>query len=242
MGNWLSKQRHMSFLPSISELGTDVLYSDDDITILHPQSKRGIVVYSDVGSTDVITEGLKTGECLFRTNPEQLKRNVQHPYSFFRAPHVSNSEGHPWVSYYDDTIVPHLMKGTLVTLRIDPSHTRVYSSECRTRDIPVILSRCDMKTYYQRIGAVLPHKNGYEIVYIIVDGTPAYCSTARYSRLDNDPSPCYMKYPYRYNCEILCRMPTIPPDWMVDIVHKNEYLKQSGKYLPKYDNFVANIN
>lgn len=70
-------------IQSIQEMGTDVLYEDDNICILHPDSERGIVVYHHFSSINVLTDGLKTGLELHRTSPGSLQRSTYHPYSFF---------------------------------------------------------------------------------------------------------------------------------------------------------------
>ena len=235
MGNILTKLS-VNQLPPIVKLGTDILYKDDDICILHPLSKRGIVVYSSV-DTDVITTGLKTGLYLSITEPAKLQRSIAHPYSFFRAPFVQMPEGLSSEKYYAKEIIKAYKN--IVTIRIDPEQTFVYSSECRViSDAKIKGSRCLMKEYYNRIGNNLPDQRGYMKIYNIYNGNQLYYKYPSHNYSKYNLPNGYMSYPYNRNCEILARVDVIPPDWFVDIIQNGIYYKKNGNYMLTYKNLL----
>ena len=109
----------------------DILYSDDDVCILHPNVKKGILIFTYYSHPDCIN-GLKTGSQL-QNERIYFDRSIIHPYIFFRAPFFSNSIDYTTI----DTEIESSYGKILITspskiwIRIDPDRTYVYSSEIR---------------------------------------------------------------------------------------------------------------
>ena len=121
------------------ELQSDIIYQDKDIAILHPNSNKGIPIWTnyrkhDKNVDDILKVGLKTGEQL-QIEGIDCGRSIYHPYSFFRAPYRKPVEVdkttliHEVVSYYDTNIMKY--DKNKIFIRVDPDRTYVYSSEIR---------------------------------------------------------------------------------------------------------------
>lgn len=116
----------------------DIKYQDEDVAILHPESNKGVLIWTNYNqpenAPDILTTGLKTGEQLQKEGIE-FRRAVYHPYIFFRAPY-RNPENvdkrtpiHEAVSYYDNDFMKY--SKNKIFIRVDPDQTYVYSSEIR---------------------------------------------------------------------------------------------------------------
>jgi len=118
---------------------SDVLFQDENVCILNPSSKRGILVFTISDSWNICDEGLYSHNELRKVHPELGLKNRNHidpthnDLIFFRAPY--NSDVSTFESSYDG-ISPAEMLGTYIkeaiaVIRIDPDKTFVFSSEIR---------------------------------------------------------------------------------------------------------------
>ena len=115
---------------------TDVLFEDEDVCVLRPDSPRGLVVfhkYLERFHDQITREGLVLGSGL-RTGT----RSINHPFIFFRAPSRNSATGHnprrPTLLDISCNYEPcqiDLANPFLFCIRIDPARTAVYSSEAR---------------------------------------------------------------------------------------------------------------
>jgi hypothetical protein len=110
---------------------------------LHPESKRGIVVFSQFTQPkdcNLCIIGLKSGKQL-KNEGYPLERSIAHPYIFFRAPYCSQDQidrasvETEIYSSYGELSKPMPGKGR-VFIRVDPDKTYVFSSEIRAKFIP----------------------------------------------------------------------------------------------------------
>ena len=119
----------------------DIMYEDDNVCILRPELKRGVLVFSifeqPEGIEDLCTLGLKSAEQLQKEGVSFGRSSaVQHPYIFFRAPHKSGEINYSSVDSEiasSFTAVPSGRSGGegCIFIRVDPEKTYVYSSEIR---------------------------------------------------------------------------------------------------------------
>jgi len=117
----------------------DVLYMDDNVCILKPTVKKGIIVrthYTQPDGESLCDVGLKTGEQL-KDEGVDFGRNIFHPYHFFRAPYYSGEIDY---STLETEISSSYGEGQLgitksIYIRVDPDRTFVFSSEIRV-EIP----------------------------------------------------------------------------------------------------------
>jgi len=118
----------------------DILYQDNDVCILKPDVKKGILIFSNIEKRttrkSIYKYGLKTGKQLEKEGID-FGRSMIHDYSFFRAPKMSgpvirDSIESELVSLYG----PDLNLRLKVWIRIDPTRTFVYSSEIRAKFRP----------------------------------------------------------------------------------------------------------
>jgi hypothetical protein len=114
----------------------DILFCDNDVCILKPEIKKGIVIFTNYtqpkNMPSLCESGLKTG---YQLQKEGINfgRNIIHDCIFFRAPYYSNIIDYTTInteiisSYGEE----HQDKATQIWIRIDPERTFVYSSEIR---------------------------------------------------------------------------------------------------------------
>ena len=121
-------------LEHIQQHQPDIMYQDNDVTILHPKSDRGIIIWTNYVQPDsspyIYETGLKTGEQLHKEGIE-FGRAVYHPYIFFRAPYRKPDKATPnnVESYYDEDLFNS--SKNKIFIRVDPDKTYTYSSEIR---------------------------------------------------------------------------------------------------------------
>jgi hypothetical protein len=124
----------------------EVLYQDNDVCILNPKFKKGVIVWTNFtqpeGMESLCTAGLKTGKQLHSEGID-LGRSVAHPYIFFRAPYYNNPINYSTVeseinSLYGELPNPAPGNGRAF-IRVDPENTYVYSSEIREEYRPKLL-------------------------------------------------------------------------------------------------------
>lgn len=116
--------------------GTDVLFKDENVCILKPESKRGVLVHSlytqPANTEPICTSGLKTGQQLQKEGID-FERSIIHDVIYFRAPFLPGPIDYTSVeteikSSFGDEV---LNKPSVVWIRVDPDLTNVFSSGIR---------------------------------------------------------------------------------------------------------------
>ena len=120
----------------------EVFFQDDDVCILYPQVKRGILVFSIFNVVDVpavYEEGLvSAAEFISRKDPD-FKNNAIYDNDdaiYFKAPFTYTDDNSLSLeTYYQDNVVDKFAtKGNnLFVIRIDPDKTYVYLPTIRTQ-------------------------------------------------------------------------------------------------------------
>ena len=114
----------------------DIMYQDDLVCILHPEVKKGILVFSIFTQppemNSLCTEGLKTGQQLQKERIN-FGRGVYHPYIFFYAPYYSRPIDYSSIDTEIDSSYGFTNKNSKVFIRVDPDRTFVFSSEIRAQ-------------------------------------------------------------------------------------------------------------
>jgi hypothetical protein len=121
-------------------LPEDVLYQDDLVCILKPNSRKGVMVYTlynqPKNSNSLCNLGLKTGKKLKDEGFSFVDGTTIHPHIFFRAPFYSPDKKD--YSSIEAEATALYGKGALqmsnrVWIRVDPDRTYVFSSEIRAK-------------------------------------------------------------------------------------------------------------
>jgi hypothetical protein len=222
-------------------LPEDILFQDNDVCILKPGVKKGVLIFTHykqpAGMASLCEAGLKTGVQLQREGVN-FGRNMIHDYIFFRAPYFSDLIDYTSI----DTEITSSFgnnesaEPSRVWIRIDPERTRVYSSEIRAKFSPnfmygspeylfvmeneVIKSRKTMNEYLQILdinkSQIKYTPPGEKLVYNL------FSSKVVGSVPIKDMS--YEKSPYRYpndseninrTSEVLVRVPHLTPNYFV---------------------------
>ena len=118
---------------------SDIMYEDDNVCILRPEVKKGILVFTNFNKSDDIedlcTLGLKSAEQLQKEGVYFGRDvSVKHPYIFFRAPYYSTECDYSSIdteieSSFESLLTP--TTGGRIFIRVDPDKTFVYPSELR---------------------------------------------------------------------------------------------------------------
>ena len=113
----------------------DVYYNTDNVCILKPGVKKGVMIkhhYHERDIADVIKNGVKSGSRL-QVEGVQFGRNVAHDSIFFRAPYIYTPQVDR--SCIENEIIASFGKveNNCVYLRVDPAQTNTFSSEIRVR-------------------------------------------------------------------------------------------------------------
>jgi hypothetical protein len=113
----------------------DVLYMDDNVCILKPTVKKGIIVWTHYTQPDgdsLCDVGLKTGKQL-KDEGVDFGRNIFHPYHFFRAPYYSGEIDYSTLETEISSSYGEEQLGITksIYIRVDPDRTFVFSSEIR---------------------------------------------------------------------------------------------------------------
>lgn len=120
----------------------DIIHETPFVRILHPECKKGILIYTNYKQPEnapSITEtGLKTGEQLHKEGISYGRQDYYHPYIFFRAPYHSkpidySSIETEIISSYSSQLLNEPNK---IFIRVDPNNTYVFSSEIRGKYFP----------------------------------------------------------------------------------------------------------
>lgn len=129
------KQKGGTILPE------DILFQDEDVCILRPDVKKGILVFTNytqpTGMPPLCEIGLKTGKQL-QSEGVNFRRSMIHPYIFFRAPYYSTPIDYTSI---DTEIASSFGENqndvsSRVWIRVDPDKTYIFSSEIRAKYSP----------------------------------------------------------------------------------------------------------
>jgi hypothetical protein len=218
----------------MAKFPTDVLHKDALSCIIHPDSKRGVVVftqYVDPSNAPSIRDvGLKTGQQLQKEGIS-FDRITAHPYVFFSAPYNNpvnidySTVESELLGLYNDMVVN---AKNMAFIRVDPDQTYVFSSEIRAEYIPphhiaspeyanamsvqVDMSKKSLTEYLTIIdnnSKLRPPANYMPDVYNLYSSRKYYTHNTQYP---NNTSPIH------YNSEILVALPHIPPEYFVRCV------------------------
>jgi hypothetical protein len=232
-------------------MSDDILFENDDVCILKPDSTRGIVVFTHIDSTrfggdpkDVCKEGLLSYNEIRKRHPEYKLPNrtgsqINHTHNdliFFRAPF--NNDVSSFKTSYGTTLQNMLRKNVpdaYVTIRIDPKKTYVYSSEIRAlgKYPDLLQSRLIMTDYLRRLKNMPPNNyfNNDKIMYTnIIEYRRVRKSPIFTSIYNNNYStyPELTNFEIGKNVEVVVKIPHIPPEWFVECI-SNEIIKKGGK-------------
>ena len=209
----------------------EVFFQDDDVCILYPHVKRGILIFSKFTSEAVHKQGLLSGEEIRRRNPNHDNRSIHHDVIFFRAPFRYADENLPLKAYYEDNLIANLTTKTtpLFVIRIDPDQTYVYSSEARTHDFDnkMRLLRRSRKSLNQYMDVIEQNKvilppspYGWTAQYNIITGIKSYIAFQQheYKFESVHNNGIYTSAPNNRNSEILVHIPVIPTSIAVEII------------------------
>jgi hypothetical protein len=204
-------------------LPEDILFQDDDVRILKPDVKKGILVFTAFPKRENINiceVGLKTAAQL-RSEGVNFGRSISHPYIFFRAPYQKSEIDYTSVESEITSSFPNLYTNStrgIAWIRVDPEHTYVYSSEIRAKfghnSHYLNASRKCMKDYLNII-----EDNKRQIQEKINSKKPTFpqCYNLITSRIDfRNPNyhMCNIT-PANRNSEVLVRIPHMTPDYLV---------------------------
>jgi hypothetical protein len=200
-------------------MATDILYQDEDICILHPDSRRGTLVYYVSGHTNICNEGLLTYNEVRRRHPElgfRPRTTVGDSSNkiIFRAPFTADLRTFKTAFKAEPKeILGNQRPEIIVIIRIDPAATFVYSSEARTHNDEKGLkaSRIPFNEYIRRIAK---HKNPESYLEDVCGNVYTY-----ESKIIRGAETCiypWIKYlPVQRNAEVVAKIPHIPPTWFV---------------------------
>lgn len=204
----------------------DIMYKDEDVCILKPEIKKGIIIFSNHKSLKNINiTGLKTGKKLHEEGIS-FDRSIFHPYIFFRAPYFNNNldgvlrgwDTHELVRSYGN-----LNTENKAFIRVDPHTTYTYSSEIRDifkfpqnyRKVENIIknSRKTLTDYLNIIKQnekIHVDEKKYKILYNL------FSSKATIFPINAKPPFPFDEYNINKQSEILVRIPHLTPDYFVD--------------------------
>lgn len=212
----------------------DIMYQDEDVRILYPHIKKGILVFtkfSQPENINICETGLKTGKQL-HDEGVYFGRSVYHPYIFFRVPFRKkiisySSVDDEIISSYGNSLNILNNNRNLAFIRVDPNYTSVYSSEIRARlykefskhperdqdkfNIELNNSRKTLTDYLNIIKKNEKVKKGQnqKILYNL------YTSKAQIFPIQGNPPYPLDKYKIQYHTEVLVRIPHMTPDYFV---------------------------
>ena len=222
----------------IPEKDSDVLFQNDDVCVLKPDSPRGILIFSRVrldrskyksdeefkkAKHNVCSEGIYSHRELRTKKPElQLKDRATHgdhdDLIFFRAPF--NSDISTFETAYgcspSDLNYAHENHIITVLLRIDPEKTFVYSSEIRAIKPEVIKgSRRPMMEYLKIIqkNKELPRPQKTKWRANLLSYELQYVSNSLHSSF-----PFHDYWNINRNTEVVVKIPHIPAEWLAGCI------------------------
>ena len=209
-------------------MAEDVVFQDEDICILDPKSKRGVLVFSSATTPVVCKDGLRSHEGLGR--PARKMADPDHDkLIYFRAPYrsdVSSFEASYGESAESMATNYHT---TIAVIRIDPDKTFVYSSEARIK-LPYaqfLQTRIPFTDYLKRIAghAEMPYSNAKgEVIWGNILTYAKEYRPSKGRRSEFRTSPIGYSFidaweegtPIQRMAEVVAKIPHIPPKWFVE--------------------------
>jgi hypothetical protein len=153
-------------MAAAAEEPDDIIYEDENVCILDPDSPRGVPVFHRSRSYSICTDKLYSYNGLRAAHPElgltNRSRQQYDPehynYIFFRAPYY-HSESNTFEEYFgktpEDTVNEIKNKPqALAVIRVDPEKTYIYFSQARYcgKDVSNIIStKTKLSTYLIRL-------------------------------------------------------------------------------------------
>jgi len=225
---------------------SDILFQNDDVCVLKPDSPRGILIFSRVRlnkskyKTDeefekarhnICSEGLYSHNELRTQKPELgLTPRATHDdhdnLIFFRAPFtpdITTFESAYECSAPSDLNFENETHIITVLLRIDPERTFVYSSEIRAvKPESIKGSRKPMMEYLAQIAKnkqiQRPKINPFN--YKMVANLLTYEQSYRLNSVKS-VFPYKEYFPINRNTEVVIKIPHIPGDWLHSCITKH---------------------
>lgn len=209
----------------------NIKYQNDNVCILHPDCGKGILIFtkysSSLTSEYVMNNGLKTGEQL-KLEGIDFGRSICHPYIFFRAPYKHIDAGIDYSSplkeiecLYDLFTTKNYLN--FIWIRVDPDKTNVFSSEIRSKYIPLI--KFNSPQYCSAVNYELNKSKKTLSMYlsVISDNEKKGPKKSYVYNLYTSKKEEKIKilYPYdtsiiQKNSEILVSIPHLTPDYFVN--------------------------
>lgn len=203
----------------------EILFQNEDVCILDPLSKKGVLIYTRSSSKNICSEGLYSYNELRKVHPELGLNNRGYTDDhddliYFRAPY--NYDVTSFTSSYGYNPI-NLIKyfgmneGSLSIIRIDPDKTYVYSSEVRVyyrgKSDTLNKSRINFNTYLSKIKDNMNVKiiKGYKMASNILT-----YSKELFPVKYNMHLPWIEYFPIELNSEVIVKIPHIPLNWMVE--------------------------
>jgi hypothetical protein len=192
----------------------DIIYQDDLVCILHPEVKKGIIVFSEFTQPPEIdslcTEGLKTGQQLQK---EGIKfgRGEFHSYIFFRAPYYSRPIDYSSIDTEIDSSFGNQNKNSIVFIRVDPDRTFVFSSEIRVQRPDSISELYKSKKTLTRYLQIIKDNESIKLDF----EKEAYNLYSSRKIKTRKPEYPFDTYPIERNSEILVSIPHLTPNLFV---------------------------
>lgn len=205
----------------------DVIYQDELVCILHPNIKKGIIIWNHYNQPkdmdSLFNLGLKTGKQLQKEWIE-FGRSIFHPYIFFKAPYYSREIDYSTPETEINSLFGEGQIGIepRIFIRVDPNKTYVFSSEIRAyRPENINLSKKTLSEYLKIISI---NEKLYSSLFplIITKKQPAYnLYTSRLVLVSNNGIK-YKKinyplnsYPIERNSEILVSIPHLTREFFI---------------------------
>ena len=204
---------------------SDILYKDDLVSILHPEVKKGIIIWTHYAPSLDIKLGLKTGKQLYEEGVD-FGRTTIHPYIFFRAPYYSRSIDYTTL---ETEIISSYGKNKLEStayIRVDPDNTFVFSSEIRAAYSPNYMY--NSQEYINKMSSEVAKSKKKLSTYLNIisknqetDGSEQYLYNLYTSVKMGFPKEYDLKYPWNKheinrNSEILVSIPHLTPDYFIN--------------------------
>ena len=222
-------------------MGNDnILFQNEDVCILNPMSKKGILIFTKSPSKNICSEGLYSYNKLIDVHPElQLKHraynNDHDDLIFFRAPYNYNVTS--FKSSYDLDPVEfindrEIKNGSLSIIRIDPEKTYVYSSLARDY-------YSEERDYYHDDKNIIKNTRipFNEYLRILKQNSYIIKQKGKYDKPVTDilsyekklfpintqlTLPWIDYFPIERNSEVVVKLPHIPPNWIVECYSIND--------------------
>jgi hypothetical protein len=196
----------------------DVVFQNEDICILSPNSGRGIPIYHHSRNPNLCKTGMEKVD--WDKKSSVRRKNIDHyKLHFFRAPFTSDTrsfEGLYGGNSIDTMLRSDKMYKSLCTIRVDPDLTYVYSSDARIdKEIGID----------EFLGSKITLTRYLEILREDQDiAEPYYSDLLTFKKRQVEESGEYeignerLNFPIEQNSEIVVKIKKIPIEWFVSCV------------------------